>query len=66
MSRKSAISAAEADAGRASASVLFVLAGEKGNTTMSANDPATINCCVCCKAIPLDAAFTPEGAEPDA
>ena len=33
------------------------------NTTMSANDPATINCCVCCKEIPLDAAFTPEGAE---
>ncbi|EPD8431150.1 DUF3330 domain-containing protein [Pseudomonas aeruginosa] len=30
---------------------------------MSANDATTINCCVCCKEIPLDAAFTPEGAE---
>lgn len=33
------------------------------STTMSAIDPTTINCCVCCKEIPLDAAFTPEGAE---
>ncbi|MBI2311430.1 MAG: DUF3330 domain-containing protein [Betaproteobacteria bacterium] len=31
--------------------------------TMSANDPATTNCCGCRKEIPLDAAFTPEGAE---
>lgn len=30
--------------------------------TMSDNEP-TANCCVCCKEIPLDAAFTPEGAE---
>ncbi|HZE91348.1 MAG TPA: DUF3330 domain-containing protein [Rhizobacter sp.] len=30
---------------------------------MSANNPTAINCCVCCKEIPLDAAFTPEGAE---
>jgi EAL domain-containing protein (putative c-di-GMP-specific phosphodiesterase class I) len=33
------------------------------STTMSAIDATTINCCVCCKEIPLDAAFTPEGAE---
>jgi EAL domain-containing protein (putative c-di-GMP-specific phosphodiesterase class I) len=33
------------------------------NTTMSANDSTTVNCCVCCKEIPIDAAFTPEGAE---
>ena len=26
------------------------------------NEPST-SCCVCCKEIPLDAAFTPEGAE---
>ncbi|WP_034293621.1 MULTISPECIES: DUF3330 domain-containing protein [Burkholderiales] len=30
--------------------------------TMNVNEPAT-SCCVCCKEIPLDAAFTPEGAE---
>ncbi|MCS7409953.1 DUF3330 domain-containing protein, partial [Escherichia coli] len=28
------------------------------NTTMNANEPST-SCCVCCKEIPLDAAFTP-------
>ncbi|EBV4082824.1 DUF3330 domain-containing protein, partial [Acinetobacter baumannii] len=28
---------------------------------MNANEPST-SCCVCCKEIPLDAAFTPEGA----
>lgn len=33
------------------------------NTTMSTNDPNTFNCYVCCKEIPLDAAFTPEGVE---
>jgi len=32
-------------------------------TTMNANDPTATSCCVCCKEIPLDAAFTPEGAE---
>lgn len=32
------------------------------NTTMNVNEPSTA-CCVCCKEIPLDAAFTPEGAE---
>ncbi len=31
--------------------------------TMNANDPTAASCCVCCKEIPLDAAFTPEGAE---
>ncbi len=31
--------------------------------TMNANDPTATSCCVCCKEIPLDAAFTPEGAE---
>ncbi|WP_257663812.1 DUF3330 domain-containing protein [Escherichia coli] len=30
---------------------------------MNANDPTATSCCVCCKEIPLDAAFTPEGAE---
>ncbi|WP_435658820.1 DUF3330 domain-containing protein [Escherichia coli] len=30
--------------------------------SMNANEPST-SCCVCCKEIPLDAAFTPEGAE---
>lgn len=30
------------------------------NTTMNANEPST-SCCVCCKEIPLDAAFTPKG-----
>ncbi|CAB1368962.1 DUF3330 domain-containing protein [Denitratisoma oestradiolicum] len=29
---------------------------------MNVNEPTTA-CCVCCKEIPLDAAFTPEGAE---
>lgn len=33
-----------------------------GDTTMNVNEPTT-PCCVCCKEIPLDAAFTPEGAE---
>ncbi|WP_440589089.1 DUF3330 domain-containing protein, partial [Klebsiella pneumoniae] len=32
------------------------------SATMNANEPST-SCCVCCKEIPLDAAFTPEGAE---
>lgn len=32
------------------------------HTTMNVNEPSTA-CCVCCKEIPLDAAFTPEGAE---
>jgi EAL domain-containing protein (putative c-di-GMP-specific phosphodiesterase class I) len=31
--------------------------------TMNVNNPTTSSCCVCCKEIPLDAAFTPEGAE---
>lgn len=30
---------------------------------MKASDTCTVSCCVCCKEIPLDAAFTPEGAE---
>ena len=33
---------------------------------MNANSPNTASCttcCECCKEIPLDAAFTPEGAE---
>jgi EAL domain-containing protein (putative c-di-GMP-specific phosphodiesterase class I) len=30
--------------------------------TMNVNEP-TATCCMCCKEIPLDAAFTPEGAE---
>ena len=30
---------------------------------MNANDPTATSCCVCCKEIPLDAAFTPEGGE---
>ena len=30
---------------------------------MSTHDHTTINCIVCCREIPLDAAFTPEGAE---
>ncbi|CAD84748.1 MULTISPECIES: DUF3330 domain-containing protein [Betaproteobacteria] len=30
--------------------------------TMNVNEPTT-SCCVCCKEIPLDAAFTPEGSE---
>jgi len=33
---------------------------------MNAHNPTTADstaCCVCCKEIPLDAAFTPEGAE---
>nr|WP_228112025.1 MULTISPECIES: DUF3330 domain-containing protein [Betaproteobacteria] len=29
---------------------------------MNVNEPTT-SCCVCCKEIPLDAAFTPEGSE---
>ncbi|MEW5837148.1 MAG: DUF3330 domain-containing protein [Pseudomonadota bacterium] len=32
-------------------------------SAMNAADQATVACCVCCKEIPLDAAFTPEGAE---
>lgn len=31
--------------------------------TMNANNPTATSCCECCKEIPLDAAFTPEGAE---
>ena len=31
--------------------------------TMNTNNPTATSCCVCCKEIPLDAAFTPEGAE---
>jgi len=32
------------------------------DTAMNVDEP-TVACCVCCKEIPLDAAFTPEGAE---
>lgn len=32
------------------------------DNTMNVNQPTT-SCCVCCRDIPLDAAFTPEGAE---
>ncbi|WP_329604338.1 DUF3330 domain-containing protein [Undibacterium griseum] len=31
-------------------------------TAMNVDEPIT-SCCVCCKEIPLDAAFTPEGTE---
>jgi hypothetical protein len=31
--------------------------------TMNASESTTTSCCVCCEEIPLDAAFTPEGAE---
>lgn len=40
--------------------------GQWRSSTMNVNTPTTANstaCCVCCKEIPLDAAFTPEGAE---
>lgn len=30
---------------------------------MTSNQAVIVDCCVCCKEIPLDAAFTPEGAE---
>lgn len=30
---------------------------------MNTTDPSTVACCECCKEIPLDAAFNPEGAE---
>ena len=36
---------------------------QRRNATMSNAISPTPNCCVCCKEIPLDAAFTPEGAE---
>ncbi len=32
-------------------------------SAMTTTDQATVACCVCCKEIPLDAAFTPDGAE---
>lgn len=33
------------------------------DAAMSTNESPTTSCCVCCKEIPLDAAFTPEGTE---
>ena len=30
---------------------------------MKTSNPTATSCCVCCKEIPLDAAFTPEGTE---
>ena len=36
---------------------------QRRSAIMNANQPPTATCCVCCKEIPLDAAFTPEGAE---
>nr|WP_228111420.1 MULTISPECIES: DUF3330 domain-containing protein [Betaproteobacteria] len=36
---------------------------QRSSAIMNANQPSTATCCVCCKEIPLDAAFTPEGAE---
>ncbi len=61
---------AECDAGQgflfatpmpAAAFAAFV--SESRGAPMNANDPTATSCCVCCKEIPLDAAFTPEGAE---
>jgi hypothetical protein len=37
--------------------------GQWRTPLMDQNDALAIACCVCCKEIPLDAAFTPEGAE---
>ena len=30
---------------------------------MMNNEPGTVACCACCRGIPLDAAFTTEGAD---
>nr|CAC14707.1 Urf2 protein [Pseudomonas sp. ED23-33] len=54
------LSVRKADAGAAFA----VFVSQWRGATMNANDPTATSCCVCwSKEIPLDAAFTPEGAE---
>ena len=45
------------------AAAFAVFVSQWRGATMNANDPTATSCCVCCKDIPLDAAFTPEGAE---
>ncbi|MGL7612251.1 DUF3330 domain-containing protein, partial [Salmonella sp. NW83] len=45
------------------AAAFAVFVSQWRGATMNANDPTATSCCVCCKEIPLDAAFTPEGAE---
>lgn len=44
------------------AAAFAVFVSQWRGATMNANDPTATSCCVCCKEIPLDAAFTPEGA----
>ncbi|MFU4514035.1 MAG: DUF3330 domain-containing protein [Sinimarinibacterium flocculans] len=41
----------------------FRFVSQRRIAAMTNNEPGTIACCVCCKEIPLDTAFTPEGAE---
>lgn len=43
------------------AAAFAVFVSQWRGATMNVNEP-TASCCVCCKEIPLDAAFTPEGA----
>ena len=45
------------------AAAFAVFVSQWRGATMNASDSTTTSCCVCCKEIPLDAAFTPEGAE---
>ena len=45
------------------AAAFAVFVSQWSGATMNASDSTTTSCCVCCKEIPLDAAFTPEGAE---
>ncbi len=45
------------------AAAFAVFVSQWRGATMNANDPTATSCCVCSKEIPLDAAFTPEGAE---
>ncbi|AVK14178.1 hypothetical protein CSB91_0353 [Pseudomonas aeruginosa] len=41
------------------AAAFAVFVSQWRGATMNANDPTATSCCVCCKEIPLDAAFTP-------
>ncbi|EPJ5825448.1 DUF3330 domain-containing protein [Citrobacter freundii] len=45
------------------AAAFAVFVSQWRGATMNASDSTTTSCCVCCKEIPLDAAFPPEGAE---
>ncbi|WP_431356575.1 DUF3330 domain-containing protein [Pseudomonas aeruginosa] len=51
------------DGSNPSAAIVQSASDVQCSRLLKTTDSTTTSCCVCCKEIPLDAAFTPEGAE---